>query len=205
LINHIDFAMLMVVCESSSMSVFTEYRDLLTAFIGAIAGGIFTFGGVVFSMKHNQRLNYSRFYLQFHRTQIHIERFLYKTDILSAKLSRDRNDIQIAFNKFDFIELREDIESTIISLNKEIKEVDLDNFVNVLGDINENAPLEYYFDLNFILFAMVNIYNGIREDSKYLVKELPNSIGSIRTSMPHQKQLKLLKKRLKKIRKKMAI
>ncbi|WP_336822959.1 hypothetical protein [Sporosarcina sp. USHLN248] len=180
------------------------------AFIGASIGGLFTLIGVEISLKHTQAMNYGRFYLHFNKAQIHINRFIRKSRVISEKLGGiERSQLRFMFLEHDIDELKAEIENTIMSLNKEIGKIDFDNFIDNLLDINENAPIEYYQDLNFIIYTMISIYNSLIYDAKYLVHPRPRTIVAglsiSGNSFPHHKQIRLLEKRYKTIKKRMKI
>ena len=186
-------------------------KDLITALLGAVVGGLFTLIGVNISLRHTQAMNYGRFYLHFNKAQVHLNRFIRKSTLISEKLGGvERPDIRFMVIGYEYEELKKDIELTIKALNKDMESIDFENFADSMLDINENAPIEYYYDMNFIIITMISIYNSLLADSKYLVVNLPGQISFsalslMGISLPHQKQIKLLKRRYKKIKKKMKL
>lgn len=200
----IDIAQIAISCVPKSTSIFNQNRDLLTAFIGAIAGGMFTFAGVLYTTKETKKSAYGRYYLQFNISQIYVSNFIIKSEaMISLLLGVDRKYARYTISAQDFFELRENIEKTIISLNNEIEKVDFNKFDMDIHKVNQNAPLEYYKDLNFLIFVMANIYNSLLDDAKYLVHKPPKAInlGYFRSEVPLNKQLLHLKKRYKKVEK----
>lgn len=185
--------------------------DLVIGLLGATLGGLFTFLGVNISLKYTRRMNYGRFYLHFNKSQIYINSFLIESEFISEKLRGfERSELRFLHFNEDLNDLKMYIDSTIKTLNKDISEIDYNHLDVVILDINENAPIEYYYDMNFIIIIMADIYNSILKDGKYLINDKPdpinfNNINRINTGKPHSKQVKILEKRYKKVKRNMKL
>jgi hypothetical protein len=159
----------------------------LSSAIGAFVGVLGAFLIARWQIDRGQKLSNNPFYLRFNEAQIYINRFNEKVDrIIRLTQGAERNNARILLSKLDFLELKETIELTIKTINKDLEEVDFNKFVEDLGTYNQNAPLVYYKDLNFLLLGMVCVYNLLLEDCKYLLMNLPDKID-----MPMLKGLKL--------------
>lgn len=185
--------------------------DLFVAFISSILGGLFTLIGVKITLESSHRQNYSSFYLRFNKSQVYMDRFIKKSTCISKALSgTDRRLFRHKYFAGDFEDMKVNIEATIKSLNRDFTEVDYDNFLEDYLDINENSPLDFYYDINFMLLLMVSIHNSLIGDSKYLVSHKFAPISSsylsvINLNIPHEKQINLLTKRYNKVKRRLKI
>jgi hypothetical protein len=152
------------------------WMSTLSSAIGAFVGILGAIGIAKWQMNRSHKLNNIQFYIRFNDAQIYINRFSEKVDSILEFTERNRKHGRIFLNKHDFLEMRESLESAIKTVNKEIDEVDFDNFIDELGKVNQYAPVVYYKELNFLFFSMAILYNLLLSECKYLVNDLPKKI-----------------------------
>ncbi|MGG3447359.1 MULTISPECIES: hypothetical protein [Bacillus cereus group] len=183
------------------------WMNTLSGTIGSFVGVLGAMGIAKWQMNKTQKLGNNSYYLHFNIAQIYIDRFDNRVEeILSLTEGAKRRDARILLHKHDYIKLKEDLELAIKTVNKDMTDINFEKFPEELGKINQNAPLIYYKDLNFIYFSMAIIYNLLIQDARYLVDELPNRIGiDMNKNLSSRFMLKKFRSRYKKMKKKLKV
>lgn len=183
------------------------WESTLSSSIGAFVGVI---GAVLIAKWQTNKaykMNNMPFYIRFNESQIYINRFNEKVDdILIYIETSERKHARILLSKLDFMELKEEIENTIKTLNPEMKEVDFKDFPKTLGKIAKDAPVAYYVHFNWLIFSMVIIYNLLLIECKNIVMDPPQSIkiGNVK-SLSYRKIIKSHRKKYKMLKRKLNI
>ena len=153
------------------------WMSTLSTSMGAFIGVLGAYFIAKWQMNKTQRLNSNAFYVRFNEAQIYINNFDNEVEeILKMIQGGMRRNARILLSKDDFVELREHIEIAIRIINPEIEEKELDDFIVVLGKINQYAPIAYYKDMNGLFFDMVYIYNSLLSECENLVMDLPKKM-----------------------------
>ncbi|RXY98546.1 hypothetical protein [Fictibacillus sp. S7] len=183
------------------------WMSTLSSCIGSFVGLVGAIFIAIWQVKKAQKLNNIPFYLDFNKAQIYINRYIEKVEeILSKTQGIERKNARKLLSQNDYVYLKENLELAIKTVNKEIKQVDFKNFSEVVLEINLNAPLTYYKDLNFLFFTMAVMYNFVINDSKNIVRNLPPKIGLyFANDLPILFILRKFKQRYKKLKKQMKI
>jgi hypothetical protein len=153
------------------------WESTLSSAIGSIIGILGAFIIAKWQMNKSQKLNNIPFYIQFNNALLYINNFNEKVEkIINIIEGEKRSKARFVLTKREYIDLQKCIELAIKELNSDITEIDFKNFIEGFAEYNKYAPVAYYKDLNFLFLSMAIVYNLILEDSKYLIKDLPDKI-----------------------------
>ncbi len=181
------------------------FKLFAPVFLGSFLGGMATWLIASWQINKTQKLNNIQFYIQFNKAQIYINRFNEKVDRnIELTQGPKRANARILLNGSDYLELRNDLEQAIKTVNKDLTKVNFKEFVFELGEYNQYAPLVYYRDLSFVFFGMALVYNLLLEDSQYLVDDLPERIEIPRSPFGQQLSLSFILKSFRRKYKKMV-
>ncbi|WP_167834012.1 hypothetical protein [Mesobacillus selenatarsenatis] len=180
------------------------FKLFAPVFLGSFLGGIATWLIAMWQINKTQKLNNIQFYIQFNKAQIYINRFNEKVDnIMELTQGPKRGSARILLNGNDYLELKNDLELAIKTVNKDLTKVDFKEFVFELGEYNQYAPLAFYRDLSYVFFEMALVYNMLLEDSQYVVDDLPERIEIPRSPFGQQLSLSFILKSFRRTYKKM--
>lgn len=183
------------------------WESTLSSALGGFVGILGAYFIASWQIKESQKFNNIPFYIQFNEAQLHINRFIEEVQkILEHTEGVERINARLLLTENNYLELKKNLQLTIKTINKDIKEVDFNNFVEHLGKFNQYAPLHYYKDLNFLIFSMAIIYNLLLEDSKYLIEDVSPKIDiPMSKGLSLSRILKKFRKKYKKMKKKLKI
>lgn len=137
-------------------------------------------------------------YLQnFNMAQIHIKEFEYVVDkIINVVCTADRINAREKISWGDFHRIEKTIIQTIVTLNPDINERVLRiNFPKILLEINKEAPPNFYFPMNGLIFKMVAIHDALLDECKYL--DLYGDKSSLKKFISYNRYDKFLTKLVK--------
>jgi hypothetical protein len=183
------------------------WTSTLSSAIGSFVGILGAFFIAKWQINKGQKLENNPYYFQFNEAQIHINSFYENVKkILEITESADRRNARILLSEIHFLDLKKNLELTIKTLNKEIREVNFNNFIEQIMILNQNAPLAYYRDLNSLIIEMAWIYNLLIKECKNLVMDLPSEIDiPMGDSLSLNLILKRFRQNYKKMKKKLKV
>ncbi|MGE1112168.1 hypothetical protein ACQJ0K_10430 [Priestia megaterium] len=183
------------------------WESTFSSAIGSFVGVGGAFWVAKWQLNKTQKQTHTQFYIRFNEAQIYLNNFEREVEeILEITQSDIRKGARILLSKDDFVKLRENIDIAVQLINNEIEENDLDDFVTILTKINKHAPSSCYKDMNDLFFWMVNTYNSLLSDCKYLVSNLPPKMDAgYGKELPAHFSIKLFRKKYKKMKKKLKI
>ncbi|OAH59395.1 hypothetical protein AWH48_14740 [Domibacillus aminovorans] len=185
------------------------WESTLSSAIGSFVAIIGAYGVAKWQLSKSQKQINTQFYIRFNEAQVYINQFDREVEeILNITRGNERRFARIVLSEHNFKELKENWEIAIRIINPEIEEKELDDFVVVLSKINQNAPLDYYKELNGMIFEMAVIYNLLLKDCKYLVGDLPRKIDTgffMNKNLTLPFMIKRFRKKYKRMKKKLKI
>jgi hypothetical protein len=176
----------------------------LSSAIGSFVGVIGAYLIAKWQIEKGLKFSNNGFYFRFNYAQIHINRFNAIVDmILENTQGVERTHARETLSAQYFVDLKKEIELALKTLNKEIEEIDFNNFVEELVTIVQNAPLPFYRDFYALFFGMAFIYNLLLEDCRHIVMDI-DVATRIDIPMHSNRSLNYINKKFRKKYRKMS-
>ncbi|PGZ95179.1 hypothetical protein COE51_21360 [Bacillus pseudomycoides] len=182
--------------------------NTLSSSIGSFVGVVGAYTIARWQLNKSQRDNNTLYYIRFNEAQIYINQFEEEIEnILFFTLGKERKIARKVLTDNDFINLKQNLELTVKVMNPELENEEITNFIILLNQINQTAPLSLYKEMNDLFFWMAIIYNNLRKDCENLIDdELPESLDlGYSNEISINLALKRFRKKYKKMKRKLKI